>query len=170
MIWLAWHMWILLALAFLLGLFMGWWLFWKREHRPDETTEANPSRMAPEHSAPRTKVPPPPAPTPVMMSPAMPVLYDRPDKGDPDNLQRISGIGPRYEKLLNELGVFYYAQIAHWTQQEIAWLDNRLGFPGRIARDKWQEQARLLLLGASVGPTRRTPANKADKDPPHEPV
>lgn len=170
MIWLAWHMWILLALAFLLGLFMGWWLFWKREHHPEETAEAHPSRMAPDRSTPRTEVPPPPAPVPGDMSPVMPVLYDTPDKGDPDRLQRISGIGPRYEKLLNELGVYYYAQIAHWTQQEIAWLDNRLGFPGRIARDKWQEQARLLLLGASVGPTRRKPAEGAAEDPPQEPV
>ena len=62
----------------------------------------------------------------------------------PDDLKAISGIGPKLEKVLNDLGVWTYAQIAGWGTQEVAWVDDYLSFSGRIGRDKWIEQAAAL--------------------------
>jgi NADH-quinone oxidoreductase subunit E len=65
-------------------------------------------------------------------------------QGAPDDLKKISGVGPKLEKLLNGLGIYHFSQIAAWTEAEIAWVDNRLKFKGRIERDDWVEQARKL--------------------------
>jgi NADH-quinone oxidoreductase subunit E len=62
----------------------------------------------------------------------------------PDDLKVISGIGPKLEKVLNGLGIWTYAQIAGWTAEEIAWVDDYLGFKGRIGRDDWLAQAAAL--------------------------
>jgi NADH-quinone oxidoreductase subunit E len=62
----------------------------------------------------------------------------------PDELKAISGIGPKLEKVLNDLGIWTYAQIAAWENREVAWIDDYLGFRGRIDRDGWIEQARAL--------------------------
>ena len=48
---------------------------------------------------------------------------------------------PKLEKVLNGLGVWTYAQIAAWTREEIAWVDDYLSFRGRIGRDDWIGQA-----------------------------
>ena len=62
-----------------------------------------------------------------------------------DDLKRIKGIGPKLEKLCNQLGVYHFDQIAGWTDREIAWVDHHLeGFNGRIVRDDWVSQARAL--------------------------
>jgi predicted flap endonuclease-1-like 5' DNA nuclease len=65
----------------------------------------------------------------------------------PDNLQRISGIGPKNEKTLHGLGFFHFDQIAAWTPDEIQWVDEHLKFNGRIIREKWVHQATLLAEG-----------------------
>lgn len=65
----------------------------------------------------------------------------------PDDLQKIKGIGPRLAALLNELGVYRYRQIAEFTPADIAWVNERLRFKGRIEREKWVEQARTLAGG-----------------------
>ncbi|MBL8575969.1 MAG: NADH-ubiquinone dehydrogenase [Mesorhizobium sp.] len=61
-----------------------------------------------------------------------------------DDLKAISGVGPKLEKVLNELGVWTYAQIAGWTTEETAWVDDYLSFTGRIERDDWIGQAAAL--------------------------
>jgi NADH-quinone oxidoreductase subunit E len=67
--------------------------------------------------------------------------------GKPDNLQRMSGIGPKNEKTLHRLGFFHFDQIAAWTAEEIAWVDDHLNFNGRILREEWTAQAKLLAEG-----------------------
>jgi NADH-quinone oxidoreductase subunit E len=62
----------------------------------------------------------------------------------PDDLKAISGIGPKLEKVLNDLGVWTYAQIAAWDKATVAWVDDHLGFKGRIDRDGWIAQARAM--------------------------
>lgn len=65
-----------------------------------------------------------------------------------DDLGRIKGIGPKLKALLTSLGVTSYAQIASWTDEDIARIDAQLGsFAGRARRDNWVEQARLLASG-----------------------
>ena len=62
-----------------------------------------------------------------------------------DDLTKISGVGPRVAELLNEAGVYHYAQIAEMTPAQLRWLDERLYvFKGRAERDAWGPQARAL--------------------------
>lgn len=69
-------------------------------------------------------------------------------QGDADDLKRLKGVGPKLTALLGELGVFHYHQIASWTDEDVAAIDERLGtFKGRIERDRWREQAQLLADG-----------------------
>ncbi len=67
--------------------------------------------------------------------------------GKADNLQRISGIGPKNEKILHGLGFFHFDQIAAWTKSEIDWVEDHLRFGGRITREEWTKQAHLLADG-----------------------
>lgn len=61
--------------------------------------------------------------------------------GKADDLKKISGVGPKLEVLLNKNGVFHFDQIAAWSQEEIAYMDDQLSFKGRIERDGWLDQA-----------------------------
>jgi NADH-quinone oxidoreductase subunit E len=66
--------------------------------------------------------------------------------GKADNLKEIEGIGPALEKLCNELGFYHFDQIANWTNADVAWVDqNMKNFKGRILRDKWVAQAKLIV-------------------------
>jgi predicted flap endonuclease-1-like 5' DNA nuclease len=83
---------------------------------------------------------------------SMPASARRPEAlatprgGMADELQLIEGIGPKLEQLCHSLGFFHFEQIANWTSDEIAWVDENLtGFKGRVTRDKWVAQARLIL-------------------------
>jgi predicted flap endonuclease-1-like 5' DNA nuclease len=68
--------------------------------------------------------------------------------GDPDDLLKIKGIGPKLSALCHSLGVTRFDQIAQWSAAEIAEVDRHLGtFRGRIERDGWVEQASLLARG-----------------------
>lgn len=67
--------------------------------------------------------------------------------GKSDNLQRISGIGPKNERTLHSLGFFHFDQIAGWSDEEVAWVDDHLKFNGRIIREEWILQAGLLAEG-----------------------
>ncbi len=62
-------------------------------------------------------------------------------KGDKDDLKKISGVGPKLEGVLNELGVYHFWQVAEWGPAEIEYMDDRLSFKGRIERDDWIKQA-----------------------------
>lgn len=67
-------------------------------------------------------------------------------RGVADDLKEIEGIGPALEKLCNELGFYHFDQIAGWTDADVAWVDaNMARFKGRIVRDKWVAQARLIV-------------------------
>ena len=59
----------------------------------------------------------------------------------------ISGVGPKLELTLNELGIYHFDQIADWSDAEITWVDEYLNFPGRIVWDNWIEQAQALAKG-----------------------
>jgi predicted flap endonuclease-1-like 5' DNA nuclease len=74
---------------------------------------------------------------------APPPLLDGP--GSPDDLKLIVGIGPVLERMLQQIGVNSYRQIARWSDRDIDEFDARLHeFPGRIRRDGWVTQARAL--------------------------
>ena len=62
-----------------------------------------------------------------------------------DDLSKISGVGPVLVKKLNDAGVTTFAQIAAFTAEDIASLDEKLNFKGRIERDDWVGQAKQLM-------------------------
>lgn len=64
-----------------------------------------------------------------------------------DDLKLISGVGPKIEKTLHELGIFTFAQIAAWKKAERDWVDDFLSFHGRIEREDWVKQAKALAKG-----------------------
>lgn len=64
-----------------------------------------------------------------------------------DDLKLISGVGPKIESILHELGVFTFKQIADWTEVERKWVDGYLNFHGRIDREEWVKQADALAKG-----------------------
>lgn len=97
---------------------------------------------------------PTPAPAPVPVAEASPAdtspgikpqgLSEARD-GAPDDLKKISGVGPKLEGLLNRLGYFHFDQIAAWSADEVAWVDDNLeSFKGRVTRDDWVAQAKQL--------------------------
>ena len=80
--------------------------------------------------------------------PAAPVepLFETP-AGDPDDLKKISGVGPVLERKLNALGITRFDQVANFSDEEIAKVDDALNFKGRILRDDWIGQAKTLAGG-----------------------
>jgi predicted flap endonuclease-1-like 5' DNA nuclease len=88
-----------------------------------------------------------PTPLPADTRPKRPQGLAAPRGERADNLQRISGIGPKLEKTLHDLGFFHYDQIAAWTPLEVTWINEHLRFRGRVEREQWIEQARLLAAG-----------------------
>jgi len=91
---------------------------------------------------------------PVMSAP---VMGKRPEGlavargGRADDLKLIKGIGLALEKLCHSLGYYHFDQIAQWTSQEIAWVDNNLEeFRGSVTRDEWVAQAKVLAARGTV--------------------
>ena len=75
-----------------------------------------------------------------------PVRLSAPRKGKADDLKEIEGIGPALEKLCNSLGFYHFDQIAGWSDADVAWVDaNMKTFKGRIVRDKWIAQSKIIL-------------------------
>lgn len=64
-----------------------------------------------------------------------------------DDLKKLSGVGPALEKKLHAAGVTTFAQIANWTEEDIAAMDEQLSFKGRIQREGWVEQAKEMTQG-----------------------
>ena len=65
-----------------------------------------------------------------------------------DVLTRLKGLGPKAASRLGELGVTSFAQIASWDAGDVAAIDDLMGaFKGRIQRDRWVDQAKLLAAG-----------------------
>ena len=111
----------------------------KKEAAPKaETKKAAPKKEAPKKEAPKAEAATENAGT----RPAN--LLDAPRDGKPDDLKKISGVGPKLEQTLNAAGVFHYWQIASFDEAAIAALDEKLKFKGRIERDDWVGQAAAL--------------------------
>jgi len=93
-----------------------------------------------------------------------PELLKEPIDGKADDLKEISGIGIKLEKVLNELGIFHFSQIAGWGEKELNWIDNHLvAFKGRARRENWVEQAKILAEGGSTEFSKRVKKGEIDR-------
>jgi predicted flap endonuclease-1-like 5' DNA nuclease len=78
-----------------------------------------------------------------------------------DDLKRVRGIGVLIEKKLNAMGIVTYEQIANWTAEDIDRVSQSLDFKGRIERENWIEQARILASGGVTEFARRVDRGEA---------
>lgn len=105
--------------------------------------KAAPKPAAPKPAAAKAEA----APTPQKKPETLTAARD----GGPDDLKMIKGVGPKMEALLHKLGFFHFDQVAKWTGEEVAWVDENLeGFKGRVTRDEWVKQATLLADGGET--------------------
>ncbi len=156
--------WVLLVLGVLVALVALWWLIGSSSTRSPEATtrdgveqEISPVITGP--SAAPIDVPLPVDATPQAAEPQIVVepeaLVQPPQQiptGPADELTRMKGVGPKVAAMLSAMGVTRYDQIAAWTDDDVARYDAQLGtFKGRITRDQWVEQARLLAAGDTAG-------------------
>ncbi|MEP3233795.1 MAG: proton-conducting membrane transporter [Hyphomicrobiales bacterium] len=84
-----------------------------------------------------------------------PLVLGAPLGSGKDNLKRVKGIGPVNEKNLNGLGIYHFSQISAWKQKEADWVGTFLAFPGRIDREDWISQAKLLAAGKDTEFSKR---------------
>lgn len=95
-------------------------------------------------------------------APRKPVLLSAPE-GAPDDLKLIKGVGPKLEAMLHGMGIYHFRQIAGWGPEEVAWADDNLeGFKGRVSRDDWVAQARILAAGGETEFSRSADGKEGD--------
>ncbi|WP_421858080.1 helix-hairpin-helix domain-containing protein [Oceanicaulis sp.] len=171
MMWLIWNMWILLLLAFIGGVVTGWILHGKSDETPKSgprgllepaqgphshassaTVDAEPLKAEP--AAPKKRAAD-------LLQEAAPDLVASTDTdasaetsgaAEPvtetapvsDDLTKIKGLGPKAAAKLSENGVTSLAQIANWTADDVARMDDLINGRGRIERDDWVGQAKAL--------------------------
>ena len=112
---------------------------------PEPTPEPEPT------PDPEPAAAPDPAPAAESAGQAKPATLDGPEGGQADDLKKIKGVGPKLEEMLHGMGFYHFHQIASWGPSEVAWVDDNLeGFKGRVSRDDWVEQAKLLASGGDT--------------------
>lgn len=165
MIWLFGEIWAWIIVGFLLGLGIGWWIWFQESEAPGVAEPAIVARLRAELDAGAgalarsesdlaAAINSRKALEARLAAAGQPVkqLFLTASVGTPDDLTAIKGIGSRLAALLGDIGVFHFHQIAGWTADDIGEVDARLGaFKGRIVRDNWVEQARALAHGEAAG-------------------
>jgi predicted flap endonuclease-1-like 5' DNA nuclease len=84
-----------------------------------------------------------------------PAGFAGPRGGKADDLKRIRGIGKQNEGRLHGLGIWHFDQVASWNAQECLWVGSYLAFPGRIEREEWVKQAKVLASGKETEFSKR---------------
>lgn len=140
---------LLLLVTFVIGCIIGCWL--RRMLAGSDEIGATPSVTVP--LAPVSPASGPAAAPAASLATAAPAgdgrpgALDGPRGGQKDDLKRIKGVGRVNEGRLNELGIYHFDQIATWGRTEVDWVDDYLTFKGRIDREKWVQQAKVLARG-----------------------
>ena len=153
---------ILLAIALLIGVIAGWWVFrGRRRSSAGSETAAAPPPPPPARPAPRdgregNRLQDEVAAATTDVAGEIIGVRAHAElpgaSGPPNDLQMLKGVGPRLAAQLNEAGITRFDQLAGLTENEVALLDRRMGaFEGRIARDRLVEQACYLERGDKDG-------------------
>jgi predicted flap endonuclease-1-like 5' DNA nuclease len=158
--------WVLALAALIVAVLVLWWVLVASRRtkveiaRKDDATPARRNQAlidAPPASVPKPGEVPPPTPEGLagvgqaVAAGAVPAPISAVVHGF-DDLGQIKGVGPRLVQQLHALGVTSFEQIAAWDDADIDRIDAQLGrFQGRIRRDDWPAQARLLATGDRAG-------------------
>ncbi len=141
--------WILLLIALAIGVLVAWWVFAANRTTKVEKDDSGEADALARRNQALIDAPPAAAIPPVVPSPTAPA-------SGVDDLALIKGLGPKLKVQLAEMGITTFAQIAAWDDAEIDRIDAQMGrFQGRIRRDDWVAQARLLATGDSAGFARQ---------------
>lgn len=142
------------------GRFPSWWWRWRYDaEKLMGTGAAAPLLAAVSAKASAASASPTPAGEEGLEG-SKPAVLAAPRGGKADDLKRIRGIGKQNEGRLHGLGVWHFDQIAAWTPDEVKWVGGYLAFPGRIEREDWQAQAKVLATGAETEFSKRADAGK----------
>jgi len=144
------QIWLWLLAAFALG-WLAHWFFCCRNKEDKETTSTSNGNLGVAGAAASQS-------TEIEVSDDWKPLgfSERPNKVN--DLKRIKGVGAVIETTLNELGFYQFGQIAEWSDENVAWVENFISFPGRIGRENWVMQAKTLATGGTT-----EFANRVDK-------
>ncbi len=152
--------WILLVVALLVGLVVAWFLF--RTTRRTKVTGAQSGDVLDEGAAKAQRnsalvdAQPAAITTPAGLGGAGAAVAAVATGAAGDDLTQLKGVGPKLAAMLQDQGVTGFSQIAAWSDDDVARIDATLGrFQGRIERDDWRGQARLLADGDAAGFTSR---------------
>ncbi|MGO4915603.1 NADH:quinone oxidoreductase [Pseudogemmobacter sp. W21_MBD1_M6] len=105
---------------------------------------AAPKAATPKAAAPKATVKP-------VAADGKPELLTAAREGGPDDLKMIKGVGPKLEGELHKMGVYHFDQVAAWRKKEVEWMDDNLeGVRGRVSRDEWVKQAKVLAKGGTT--------------------
>jgi predicted flap endonuclease-1-like 5' DNA nuclease len=82
------------------------------------------------------------------IDPRLGVLFDQ-RPGWVDELTKIEGIGPVFQRRLHQAGVYQFRQVANWSREVVEGFADMLNIPAeRIFGERWVVQARRLDLEA----------------------
>jgi NADH-quinone oxidoreductase subunit E len=141
-------------LAIVLAAVVAVFLLYAFHRKPEAPVSAAVHRAPAPVAAPAPKAAPVAAPAAVMSAPAggsKPAMLKAARGGKADDLKKIKGVGPKLEAMLHGMGFYHFDQIANWTAAEVAWVDENLeGFKGRVSRDGWVAQAKILAAGGET--------------------
>ena len=145
--------WIIAVIALVVAILVAWWLLAanRRTAITRETSDEEAGAVARRNqalidSAPAASIPPVTPEGLAGVGAAVAAGADPANRGD--DLKRIKGLGPKVETILHAIGVTTFAEIAAWDEADVDRIDAQLGaFAGRIRRDDWRGQARLLAQG-----------------------
>ncbi|WP_371223557.1 NADH-quinone oxidoreductase subunit E [Roseovarius sp. 2305UL8-3] len=117
----------------------------------EKTPTAQPQDKSKSKGKPKSKAKGKAAEAPVDTVGTKPELLSAARAEGADDLKLIKGVGAKLETELNEKGVYHYDQIAGWSEAEVAWADQHLvKFKGRVSRDDWVAQAKILAEGGET--------------------
>lgn len=153
MLWLIWQMWLLLFVAFGIGIAAGWRI-WSggtgSERRSLVSAQEEVARLRRQNddlsrslAAARKDNPVEDANTQDDAKPSEAAAGQ--SSGSHNDLLVIHGLGPKAAAALREGGVTSFEQIAAWTKDDVTDWDDRLNAKGRIERDDWIGQAKALI-------------------------
>ena len=112
--------------------------------KPSKKAKAAPAKAAPAKTAPAKEA----APKATDTKAAPKAAKTKAAKTDiKDDIALIGGVGPALKKKLEGAKVTSLKQIAEWSADGVARIDEELKLGGRIARDEWVDQAKELLAG-----------------------
>tara|TARA_B110000211_G_scaffold47752_1_gene51556 strand:+ start:249 stop:842 length:594 start_codon:yes stop_codon:yes gene_type:complete len=130
------------------------WMGWQDTNSgtaSDATTAAATSSAAARTDATATAVSPVAAKPAATKAAAKPAVLAKARAGGADNLKMIKGVGPVLEKALHTTGVFHFDQVGAWTKADAEWFDDNVkGANGRVIRDGWVKQAKILAKGGTT--------------------